>query len=395
MILKHQIILIFLLIISCSIYFSCQPDGKTDNPQDIMELQTKGYVSFSLDDRSGKYHFSLQAFNLSPDSAYFSFFNQLNSTLYVYNYDNQELEQRIVFENEGANGVGNPGKIGHLIVSLDSIFLYNASNFKLMLANSNGKILKRISVRTNDAGVYTPFADVRTLKPMVYKDNKVYLTGLKVGVEPIPDHTKFNNVIAVHLEQDEIEYPGLLRRSKTYNEGQWGALHYYQLYPCYNPNTGRFVYSFGIDHNVYETDHDDYIQPYMANSRYFDKKIKPLAKDKDLSMAELPVNKRTEYDFTTPSYYAILYDESRNLYYRFVSPALTKEEYREKKPLSPVVMILDENFEILGETSLPSQGTYNYSMMFVNENGLHIMHDNGEEGKLYFVIFEPVKIEQI
>ena len=382
------ITIVRILLIISFLIFSC---GKEDEPMqpDSLSLEYVGFVSFPLDSLSGKYHFALQAFHDTSGNAYFSFFNRNNSVLYIYDYDKREITEQIPFEQEGPNGIGNPGKIGYLVVSLDTIFLYEAYSFKLFQSDRKGKIVNTFLVRSADAGIYSSYPDVRTLKPLFFQDDKIYLTGLKVGIEPIPDHTKLDNVLIVDLQKKAVEASPFIKRSEQYNKGQWGALLKYQLFGCFNEESKKFVYSFGLDHHIYETDHATYENRYFMQSRFFDKKIKPLAKNKDVTPIELSVAERTLYDFTTPSYYTILHDPYRKLYYRFVTPPLSEEEYKDNKTFSPSVIILDEDFKIQGETRLPPQGVNDYSMMFINEAGLHIMHDNREENTLVFAIFQP------
>lgn len=386
--LKYLTLFVCLLLLGSN----CTQDRKDfDSSTETYQMVSKDYVKFPLDNETAKTHFAIQYFEIN-DSSYFSLFNRYKSTLYIYNYHAKTLKKKIFFEKEGPDGIINPAKIGYLIVSFDTIFLHEPFSNQLIHTNGDGKVVKKYKLKSGSESAYSNYTDVRTLKPMVYEKGKIYLTGLKVGIEPIPDHTQLENVYILDLKEARIEASPTIKRPDIYNQGQWGALFKYQLYGCFNHDTRRFIYSFGLEHNLYETDHNNLLKKHYAKSKYFEEEFKPLTKNKDITPMELPVTKRTEYDFTTPSYYAILYDPFKKCYYRFATPPLTKEQFDENKPFEPSVIILDENFERLGETRLPPQGTYNYSMMFINEKGLHIMHDNREENALVFVIFEPVKI---
>ena len=101
-----------------------------------------------------------------------------------------------------------------------------------------------------------------------------------------------------------------------------------------------------------------------------------------------------------PKYSHIMYDKYRNIYYRFVEMpcelADNETPYDESAPKAREfsVIILNDKFEIIGETKFPGN-KYFYKMSFVGKDGLYISENNlanpeFDENKLVFACFKIV-----
>ena len=129
----------------------------------------------------------------------------------------------------------------------------------------------------------------------------------------------------------------------------------------------RFIYSFHYDENLYvATPTHDSIQKVPAKSKYTDK-------------VQLPDElKATVEDFCVNAWYNnLLYDPYREVYYRITHPASTLD--KEYNPMDIIsfgrknfsILILDKDFNLLGETLSPNY-TYNPQIMFIRPEGLYI-----------------------
>jgi hypothetical protein len=105
----------------------------------------------------------------------------------------------------------------------------------------------------------------------------------------------------------------------------------------------------------------------------------------------------------TARYGHILYDKYRRVYYRFVYPETELEDnlnylsilHSGKKEFS--IMILDEAFNVLGETKFPSF-SYVPHIGFINEDGLylsvsHFMRDDYSDDWLRFERIDLIRNE--
>lgn len=137
------------------------------------------------------------------------------------------------------------------------------------------------------------------------------------------------------------------------------------------------------------TDDLKHIRWYNAKSRYL-KSMKPkLGNSMEGINAIIKLNEN-------PRYWHIMYDKYRNVYYRFAEMpyklAPNESPYDEPKGKEFSVIVLNADFEIIGETRFPGK-KYFYKMSFVGREGLYISENNLEnpqfdENKLVFTCFK-------
>ena len=137
------------------------------------------------------------------------------------------------------------------------------------------------------------------------------------------------------------------------------------------------------------TDDLKHIRWYNAKSRYL-KSMKPkLGNSMEGINAIIKLNEN-------PRYWHIMYDKYRNVYYRFAEMpyklASNESPYDEPKGKEFSVIVLNADFEIIGETKFPGK-KYFYKMSFVGKEGLYISENNlanpqFDENKLVFTCFK-------
>jgi hypothetical protein len=164
---------------------------------------------------------------------------------------------------------------------------------------------------------------------------------------------------------------------------------------CFNGH--QFVYSFFYDEDIYiaNPEHDS-IFTRTVKSKYIDK-VKPLGYQPD------NIIQSNKIKCEMPMYRNLIYDEYREVYYRLVYPQTEmekNEDYYEvfqfgRKAFS--IIILNKDFEIIGETLFPEY-TYVSGMMFVRKDGLyisdsHYKNPSFNENVLSFRRFELKNIE--
>lgn len=145
---------------------------------------------------------------------------------------------------------------------------------------------------------------------------------------------------------------------------------------------------FGYD-SLMVTDDLKHIRWYNAKSRYL-KSMKPkLGNSMEGINAIIKLNEN-------PRYWHIMYDKYRNVYYRFAEMpyklAPNESPYDEPKGKEFSVIVLNADFEIIGETKFPGK-KYFYKKSFVGREGLYISENNLEnpqfdENKLVFTCFK-------
>ncbi|SKB41192.1 DUF4221 family protein [Daejeonella lutea] len=334
--------------------------------KDSVTLQANGSVSFPLSanvpllsksihfftDESGRYYTSLSLFD-----------EQLN----IYNYDSRKLVKSVKLAHEGINGVGKAEYLNHYMKSIDTIYINNEWFCRFYIVNDSAKVIGKVEFPEPGSGKFLTGPTAKPSREMKRVGNTLYVTGNLTDLN-IPDHTSVKNVLTVDMTNFQ---PGrVFPRTELFNKGSWGASSY-ELFNTYNDNTKMFIYGYGGDPFLYETDHSGSPKKHYIGSKYFEKVIpfseEKVANDKvDLKMFE-------KHDMVTPQYGKILFDKYRNMYYRFAYLPLTDEEYQDpnKRFRKESVIIADSNFRKIGEIVLPYK-TYNTNMFFIANEGLHL-----------------------
>ena len=158
----------------------------------------------------------------------------------------------------------------------------------------------------------------------------------------------------------------------------------------------NFVYSFFGDHHIYVTSDHVNIKRYLAQSTYFTEFVYP---PKNPSMDEY-----LTYFSETPAYINLLHDRYRDVYYRFTSLGThVKEGENLQKiagnPPNVSIIILDSNFNKIGETVFNGSAEYVFKNSFILEDGLYISSghpDNKkyDENTLTFTQFQLLDYEK-
>jgi hypothetical protein len=155
----------------------------------------------------------------------------------------------------------------------------------------------------------------------------------------------------------------------------------------------KFIYSFLGDNHLYITQDHSKFDKYFAGSQFFEK-TNPYPKNKSSVIDYMKYMCENSY------YNYLIYDEYREVFYRFVNLAMevTPKDDLEKlisyPPLASII-IIDKNFRKIGELKLP-QNKFLVSNAFVAKEGLYISNNHPEnpqmqDNKLSFTLFELAK----
>jgi len=369
-----QLLFIFqLLFMACQQVETVVNDQRGVHPVKYV-LVERGEKNFPLDSLTSPFLKSVQHFEIDSDSGttrYLSFLNNTVNTIYFYNYDTEEFLFKIQYEKKGPHGVGRPD--GFHFHNFDSIFLYNYYRKTLYLTDSGARVYQHFFLNEvpPSAGNYVPTAQLYTHKPMVVLGDTVFISGYLGG--EMSDENASNRPITKILNMKTAEVINTNRYSPPYLSGNWGGQLFRHVYSTFNPEKRRFVFSFPIDHYVYETSLLDTIMtPHYAGSRYFGD-IKSLSLSKRIPPSR---DMKAKLHSLNPSYYAILYDKYRKVYYRVAHLPISEQDFHHpdiniSRMKQPSIIILDENLQYIGESLLPKQ-TYAEGLMFVSREGLNI-----------------------
>ena len=95
------------------------------------ELIEDGEKTFILDSESQPRNRCIQLFrNPQNDSTYYSFYNEYNNSIYIFDFESTSFIKKIQLQKEGPDGV-YPHRSGYYISSFDSIYFYSMATLHI------------------------------------------------------------------------------------------------------------------------------------------------------------------------------------------------------------------------------------------------------------------------
>ena len=391
--------------ISCFIiflFFSCTDQklnienkkrGQLTSTMDLKQVKTK---SFLLDTDTAPKPLYIQIINDSLKNKQLTFINNYNNSIYFYNYETTNFIKKVTFDQNGPDAVKGP--MGYHIKNIDSIYIFTKLS-EITLVNHQGIVLDRASLiggidyrksPSEWAYVY-PSYYVETVTPFIDTPSGLLLTGQFEGniKDSIIDKFKFTANIDYKL--DKINYMHTYPSSLYGNGIVWGGAFLGQVFPLLHPEGDKLIYSFPVSHDLYIADikGNTYEKIYAGSN--FAGTISSLEKKDGRS------NEKIRSNFVRQDMYAaIIYDRFRKIYYRFLRRAIPNAPITTSwKDKEIAVIIMDENFNYLGETTLGTERECHWQNSFVTEEGLNVEYlgmDDIEEVNLTLKIFIPKSI---
>lgn len=381
---KIFIFLLFLALVSCK---RDKEANKSVFPEThiLAESVTK---KFPLDNETSFQALYMTAWEDSLGKEFLIFLNHNKPSIQFYDMESQKLVKEIKLSVDGPDGLGKPS--GLIPFSDKYCFVISSGQYRISLINNQGKLLRAYRVLDGKMNITTGMLRPFTTSPGTMIGNKLYF-----NVAPDRDvykktYYEGNTNLVLNIEQGKYEY--FNNYPEVLKDGVWGVTGV-SFSTAYNKNKKKFIYSFAILDSLVTYDPDTKKrESFYAGSRFIEAKINPM---------EIPDNAHDlEYALTTPYYGAIVYDHYRDVYYRFVKHAIDYKdadgqvnEFHEK-PIS--IIMLDKNFNILGEKMLPKDKFVDF-LYFVATEGLFVSTGNPANPNLNQDIAEYVcfKIEKV
>ena len=383
-----------LYILFCLTFFSCQQKGEKQQAATYhYSLQeTDRILSYESKEPFGIRLFAVFPFTDKKGNRYLTFQDPFQNKICIYEMFTGKHCKTLEIDREGPNGITR--LLGYYIKDFDEIYLTNRNLPVIARTDTTGHIFQRISYEKTDDGTFLiPTFESDNHTPLVIIKDTFYVTQGPVRGKD-PDTWPVSCYIdTLHKSVGILpfNYPQILTELRTVGIGAEFAYS-----RCFDGS--HFVYSFYYEESIRVTspDHRD-MQQIPVKSKY----IKQIANphEKGPSDMFLSVKRLCE----VPFYADLIYDPYRSVYYRIVYPETKMEEeeggtYIEiwttgRKRFS--IIILDKDFNIIGETLFPDYTYYSHDM-FVGEEGLyirsnHFKNPSFNEDKLMFTCFELKK----
>lgn len=314
--------------------------------------------------------------------------------IFVYDMANPSEEPRVItFEKEGPNGTGAVS-VGYYISSWKEIYIPNLFVPEISVIDSTGTKTKTIMLGEGYSSLLTYTSSV-SKNPFVKYRNHLYaeqMVNFRLGAEmsSTPPVDVVINLNDFSHQPSSFNFP---QKLLYWGEnGKTGILQH--AFKCSNENL--LVYSFAYDEKiyVYDMDQDKLVRTVDARSKFIPK---PSVLDYDYRFEQ--ASYADFKDICAEACYGnILHDPYRHLYYRIVYPETKVDAaenftdlYRSGRSLFSI-MVLDEEFNVLGETLLP-ENQFRSNLLFINKDGLwiscnHYKNPRYDEENLNFIRFE-------
>lgn len=363
---------------------SCTKNEERNIP--VIQLVETGNLVFSLDDSTVENMEHLQYIQRN-DSNILAFTNDYDNSIVFYDYNSRKYLNRILYDKEGANGIGPI--FAFCYVSEDSIYHYHYNLSTLFRTNSDGKVLEKhlvqvISNPSPDSLFLAPTLFPRPQSPMRLIGSEMLIPGFLIA-EVEGENEKNRPVMTFfNLNTHEIRhsdcYPSMYHDSNWGGDMTWRSVKY-----TMSPD-GEFVLSFSADHNirVRKLDEENYSDYYAGIGDGYD--IEPI-ENSVVNFKIIPTEVKLKHYVSNLTYDGIYYDKYRNVYYRIAKLPDSDIDIHKRPIRKPIeIVVLNKDFTILGKASLPSY-KYWISHVFVGEEGLHIQIQSENEDELVFKTF--------
>ena len=378
---KNYLLITLLLIISVS----CTNEDSKKSTIDIEIV--KNALVVPIDNKTSNISRGLQAYSDHKNEFLFNI-NWGQNSLQLYDIATGDLIKRIFFQSEGDRAVGRI--FGFHVHNLDSIFLFNQQSSEIVIIDTANTIKSRIEYNPPKGYSNAFVHNAYFISHPFLKGNKLIVkTHLQGNYQKMTDEELEQKPISysICLENGEVELLPQKYPEDYLNKG----LKFYEYSMA--GNAGKIVFSLFGDHRLFysSTNDGDELQVKEVKSKYVADEL-PL----------FPINGAREetykYLFASDHYESLLYDQYRNIYYRFAFPQQETENMEElnqlrEAPKSFSVMILDENLDVIDEV-LFDESKHIPNNVFIGRKGLYIStsHPNNPDNKEDKAVFDLVEL---
>ncbi|MVT10296.1 DUF4221 family protein [Chitinophaga tropicalis] len=323
--------------------------------------------------------------------------NTFTNSLNFYDYETLAFTKRVAYERKGPDQIMIP--LGFYIKNEDSTYVYNDMQNDMVLINSKGKVLSRTSVINNmdpKKQVWTlsyPQHYPQTVTPIMELSGKLVLPGQFMWTLPDTLIHKFNFTSVMNMHDSTVQFVHNYPDSLYGFSYIWDDPLFTMVFCDAGPGKDEIIYSFPISHNLYIADISKPGYKVVYGGSNEAGTISSFEKPADGKISREALNEKA---CLTDLYGGIKYDKYRKVYYRFLRKALPESGRKlrwEDKEVT--VIIMDEHFRYLGETSIGTMHEFYPENAFVTKEGLNIEYlddSDVDEKFMNFKIFQPQKI---
>ena len=321
-----------------------------DSGNEILMAATQSY-SHNINDKVDRLYFwDIQSYNLE-----------------VVDLDEMVLLEKMPYEKEGPNGVGQyPYQM--MLIGDDKVAFIEWN--QIVIANMHGNLIKK--VKMDEEWMKEGLGEKESLNPLGFSDdgNTLYCT--------ISNFERLNsNIIQVDLENKTtklIELPEYDKRENfrvTFKSEEGGGMSMSMTYPSLSldRHQDKLIFWSNAFNALYEYDPEADSLSYRAITNTLTPNEKSGTYQNDVTsleaMSEVRQQIAQEVSFTK-----LFWDDQNKVFYRFTYynlPKIADEKTKSKVFLS----ILSEDFEVIGEKEVTEIFKSDPTVQFVKDGKMH------------------------
>lgn len=303
-----------------------------------------------------------------------TFLNEYNASIYKYDYDSGDTIGVIKLPIS-SKSIVNPR--GYVFISDSVSGILDTSRMKLFIYDSyNNRLLTEYDLKGDKKSTWPNFYPQyypTTSNPIRYEDGKIKICGQSFFSLNNDNINKFKFESSIDLNDHNItyqtEYP-----DKIYGEdANWEGGLQTSVYVT-TRSDGAKLYSFPPSHDILIRKGSNYEWKYGGSN-----------KAKTIKSIDKPIKKTSNKDMVNNYLYqdmygALLYDEYRDLIYRYITFSLPESEAKDN-PLDKNVgiIVMDNELNYIGEVLLGSGHNWNVNNSFITKEGLNIEYINSQD----------------
>ena len=350
-----------------------------------VSLETKEEKKFSLDDSTASTPEYSQLYIDHNGKRFYTFLNNYTNYIYFYDYSTTNFCKKKCWRE-----YGTPVALklkAYYIKSLDSIYLFKISPHEIVSTNEDGQIFHRTNLLLNpkDRDCFTHYPQYLPLSgiPFIETKDKLYVNGFYFGIMSKSFIKDFKFTASLDFRSNQLEFIHSYPEELYGNQANWCSYLLTQVYSALQPDGNGLVLSFPISHNLYISDLKSSEYKKRFGGSNFASTITSLNENKENTTQEIALQHFIENDIYT----SILYDKFRKVYYRFLLKASHKDSNCQSfKDKLVVIIIMDENFKYLGETTIGRWENWNWQNSFVTSEGLNVEYKDKDPKEAYLTL---------
>lgn len=334
-----------------------------------------------------------QIYSDQMGNRYLTLLNSYSNSIYFFDYTNSDYRGKIDYAREGANAILSVA--GYYIINMDSIYIYNMPPVEIALTDSTGYVKNRIALHSteNNWSMYYPQYIFNSVNPFIKEGNNFIFSGFAPFSIQDSLINKFHITACLDFKNNKLDFMNNYPSELYGNNANWDDPLFMQVFSILSPN-GELVNSFPPSHNLYVTNLKSGKSKAVYGGSNVAKTITSI--DWDLSAGRTSEQKIIEHYLRQDLYGGILHDPWRKVYYRFMQQGLANASTRSPLTSKPIIVILmDEEFNYLGETLIGTGENWNWKNSFVTKEGLNVEYLDTKDEEELFLNFKIFKIGNI